>query len=579
MDEIIDLTDVTQICRICLKQKDDLSPLDTVMKFEEKGYPSINVLQALVSLTSIPVEVGPNLPSNICWKCLELTKSAFLFKSKYEKSVSILKIVTSNVFKINKVASDYQQKVCNIQKSSSVQQKNQVLQEILQQQASEQNGENLLSPSCEPANESNEEYEQEQNESLKTECNDTIEEKPKLHPCPICVVELPALELREHIHSHRSLKSYLSVPKVSPNARFFTNPKSSRFVQQKNRLHTCPKCDENISASEFQQHIQSRHRFENKFSCDKCDRTFDRVNYLNIHRLTHMKEYPFQCKECNRGFVVKKNYECHLLKHRDILLHSCEFCSKRFSNPEHLHRHRTVHTENMTYGNKYKSKRCRKCLLVFDKDNVRGNHDCNANMVTCRFCSKVFKNISSMYSHLQAVHRKKKGLCSICGVKSKNIAIHMRLHTKSQKQKSQYMRGLCSICGIYVANIYNHMARHNNSRIHKCTQCSRAFCTRQGLIKHQKTHTGAKPYMCSVCGKSFNNSYNLQVHERIHEGNKCHVCTVCNKGFLEKSYLKKHMLVHADLDKKKKSKPDPIDLLMKMGIKDEMASKLEFYEM
>ncbi|KAG5884879.1 hypothetical protein JTB14_025043 [Gonioctena quinquepunctata] len=558
MGEVIDLTDVTKICRICLERNHNLSSLDTNIEFEERELAPIKIIDALVSLTLVSIDTGQNLPAQICAGCKQLIKSALLFKFKFERSISILKIFTSGIL------------TTNVQRHLIKDEQTCLYPNALEDDIDE-NRDFSRSPSYDIKSEDEEITE-------TKEFSGSLDEnkKPIIHPCPICSIELPALDLRSHIQTHQALRKYLSVRKVSPKAKFHTTSRRVRSVLEKNRNHKCPLCNENVRAPDFQTHVDSHHRHDNEFPCDKCGRTFRKINYLNIHRISHMKEYPFRCEECNKGFVLKKNYNYHVLMHKNILPYECEFCNKKYSNPEHLNRHRTLHTENMSYAKKYKAKTCKKCLNSFRDNELYYNHKCKPvpNRVPCKYCRKVFKTSRLMILHVRRAH-KKEGLCSICGLNSKNIASHMQYH---ERRKLPNHKGLCSICGSYVTNIYDHMKKHKNIRPYKCIHCSKVFNSCQKLKKHELIHTGEKPFACGSCDKSFNKQYNLQVHERIHSGNKCHICKVCNKGFLEKSYLRKHMNVHMDLDKERKGRDENLDLLMKMDIREELQSKFEFHE-
>lgn len=393
----------------------------------------------------------------------------------------------------------------------------------------------------------------EENVSVKTEKFTEITTKVSVqqqnslghvHVCPICLKELAsALDLRQHAHTHKTLKSYLKGEKVLNNSVFVANYlETVSIFYRPEIIHKCPTCKEDLPIEKFYSHVNN-HRIQEDFGCDKCDRIFRKISHLNIHKVrAHLEEYPFKCEACNKGFVIKRNYDCHLLTHTETELpHKCEYCSRSFSNPEHLHRHLFIHTENISYGIKYKVNRC-------------------------YFCKRSFKSIEQLMEHREkcrskkapyATHRirapritsftnsseSKEFKCPLCP-RSYHFIEGLESHTRRIHKSNENSKILCAICGKSVSNIFIHMAGHAENKPYKCDLCPKTFTTKTVLRQHLLVHSGEKPFVCSSCGKAFNNYYNLQVHERIHKGDRCHKCVICGRGFLEKSYLNKHMRTH-----------------------------------
>ncbi|EEZ97367.1 zinc finger protein 98 [Tribolium castaneum] len=490
-----------KICKFCLEEKNFILALNSIIEFKDIDLSPISIADILSRVTS----QGTNNsfePLIICHDCLNELKIAYLFILKYEEAYKLLHAFVSNYVKKEEGESD-----CGNDNNSETEVHYET-RNVSKRRA------NL----------------KKRGRKKKTESNEApIPDASKvLHSCPICTKDFTALELRDHAHTHKGLKKYLSIPpdkKVTPTTKFSTrrhldNPNETIFKRPV-KLHKCPYCNEEFPVNEFRVHIDI-HRKQSEYKCDKCERVFKRLNHLNTHRVKHLKEYPYKCDQCGKGFVIKTNYECHILTHtNNELPHECRYCLKRFSNPEHLNRHQIIHTENVTYSVKYRVCKCHHCLKTFkDKDELK-SHACVPveqavnTRFPCKTCKKVFKHSSGLYNHNRNIHKLK-------GAKT-----------------------LCSVCGHYVSNIYNHMMRHTGEKPYQCNQCEKRFIAKPQLRQHLLVHSGVKPYVCSVCAKAFNNLYNLQVHERIHKGDRCHICPVCSKGFLEKSYLKKHMNVHS----------------------------------
>lgn len=378
---------------------------------------------------------------------------------------------------------------------------------------------------------------------VKTKFNKT---KSKIvHNCPMCTVELPALELRKHIQTHKSLKKYLNIPKVNENSIFFARPREILLSinKQDNCTYKCVYCAEELSVEDFVTHLQS-HKLKAELKCDKCERVFRRMNHLNIHKHQHKDDFSYRCDICKKGFILKKTYDCHLLTHTNVELpHSCEYCGKRFANPLHLRRHIVIHTENRSYNQKYRVWKCKTCLNSFRSREDLKKHQCTGVPSNLPLTNRKSPN----FNRNKSTHERHS--CTMC---PKNFASRSGLYIHVQiKHYGRIIKSLCTVCGKYVGNLTYHMKRHDGIADFKCHLCPKKYFRQVSLKRHLLVHSEVRPYICSSCGKTFNNLYNLQVHERIHIGIKPHLCTMCGKTFLEKSYLKKHMRIHEELKNEK----------------------------
>lgn len=470
------------------------------------------------------------LPTLICNKCVNLSIAAYQFKILYDNSQKFLQNYLSQI-NVKLVKAEVLGDIKGINAFSDTDFQDEPTCEyeedvrpFLRSCPLEVNRDNRLSSLRKNINSRN--IFRNNNLTATNLNKESNEENIIQHPCPICLNEFSALELRVHVRTHKTLRNYLSIPnsmKVKPETKFYVNASSkteaTSIFHQKEKKYKCFLCDEEHTPSSLRQHIIS-HRKQKEYSCDQCSRVFKKLNHLNTHKVKHLKEFPYKCEKCQKGFVIKKNYDCHILTHDTDaeLPYECKQCLKRFSNPEHLHRHSTVHTENISYSHKYRMFRCSKCLVTFANKKDMTEHTCVVPediKVSCTYCKKVFKNMQSLYNHKSKVH------------------------------KDKDKRVLCSACGKYVTNIYTHMLRHTGQKPFPCEFCEKRFVTKPQLNQHVMTHSGQKPFVCELCAKTFNTKYNFQVHERVHKGDKCHICQICKKGFLEKSYLNRHMATHS----------------------------------
>ena len=68
-------------------------------------------------------------------------------------------------------------------------------------------------------------------------------------------------------------------------------------------------------------------------------------------------------------------------------------------------------------------------------------------------------------------------------------------------------------------------------RPHKCTDCDKAFTSRDSLNKHVLSHQDDRNFKCGKCGKLFKRLGHVREHVRIHSEARPFNCTVCTKTF------------------------------------------------
>lgn len=116
----------------------------------------------------------------------------------------------------------------------------------------------------------------------------------------------------------------------------------------------------------------------------------------------------------------------------------------------------------------------------------------------------------------------------------------------------------CPVCHVQFNDqraLIEHAAEHGKSktflsatRTHKCTQCWKAFHSREKLNRHMLCHGSEenKPLQCNVCFKRFMNNSALSCHMKTHSDKKYYECPICKEGFNHSAVMREHVTVHAN---------------------------------
>ena len=131
---------------------------------------------------------------------------------------------------------------------------------------------------------------------------------------------------------------------------------------------------------------------------------------------------------------------------------------------------------------------------------IQSPEDPNHCSYECKFCKKVFANITHLKRHLPSHTGEKRFHCDLCGLKfsrKDNLLIHKRTR-----------------CIVLRTALEGGEIGHEDDIT--CSECGKTFLRGTDYKRHMMSHTGLKPYNCDVCGKGFIQKSRFKTHVDSH---------------------------------------------------------------
>uniref|UniRef100_A0A8C9XGG2 Zinc finger E-box binding homeobox 2a n=1 Tax=Sander lucioperca TaxID=283035 RepID=A0A8C9XGG2_SANLU len=127
-----------------------------------------------------------------------------------------------------------------------------------------------------------------------------------------------------------------------------------------------------------------------------------------------------------------------------------------------------------------------------DEKLLSGGPDDFSALLTCPYCERGYKRLTSLKEHIRYRHEKISDsfVCSLC---SDTFSLRTQLETHTCTHTAPAQQG-------------------SGNRKFKCSECGKAFKYKHHLKEHLRIHSGEKPYECSNCKKRFSHSGSYSSH-------------------------------------------------------------------
>ncbi|XP_072938708.1 uncharacterized protein [Epargyreus clarus] len=517
--EII-LTDVQNICRICLCKSDSMVSLLCT-----KGNASL--LDMYSSVTSIKVHLTDGLPLHICELCASDVVQCYQFRVKCKNSQGILKslIKTGSDNKHN-AKEGLNESICAPDESN-----------INSMGVIIDNGDNI------GIKEYNEEGNDVKVEEVKIENGAAVEveyvEDALLVPHNNKVLKQHVVRnFAKNKEENISLDNLIIGSKDSSNVEIM-----KESVNGKRKYYICSFCSKKfLKTKTLKVHMKQMHgKVRHPHSCGQCKESFISEQDLHIHSSIHTKGPAWICNQCHKEFQERGKLRRHVRRHMAGKRHACAACGKLFAERCALRRHARVHTGQAPE----KKHACHICDKRYSESGALAAHvsrHAGLRPCACDTCGKAFPTPRLLASHRRVHSDRKPHACRYCDKRFRHESTrntHHRTHTGEKPY-------VCSACGksfIQNSNLTLHMRTHTGEKPYSCDICERKFSSGSALASHRRTHTGEKPYSCPVCGKRFAR-VQLSAHLRAHSGERPFACCACPKRFASAARLRQHRLIH-----------------------------------
>ncbi|XP_033223538.1 zinc finger and SCAN domain-containing protein 12-like [Belonocnema kinseyi] len=223
------------------------------------------------------------------------------------------------------------------------------------------------------------------------------------------------------------------------------------------------------------------------FLCHMCPRVFTTKKFLERHANLHLTKKTYACDTCGKVFKTEEKLTGHLRVHDKTKRFECDVCGLKYAYEYLLNSHLRLHGRGKPF-------------------NTEKNF-------LCEVCSKSFVSQSGLKHHQKLHMDVKPYKCKFCD-KTFTMPIYRKKHEVRHAADRQFKCHLCPAIYASTNGLTNHLLRHTGEAHYHCETCGKSFRRRKYLNEHTYTHTGEKPYICKMCGIGYGNSGSLFAHQK-----------------------------------------------------------------